>query len=96
MEKYFVSIIKANKTKHTTEITGDFFNSKAEAKQNLLDIEDEFYTKYKLLGYPYTENYCHLDGEDMAISVDVLDVNTAEPELSEEITFTIIATQWVD
>ena len=50
MEKYFVSIIKVNKTKNTTVVTGDFFDSKEEAFKCVASFEDEIYTKYKLLG----------------------------------------------
>ena len=45
MGKYFVSIVKVNKTKKTTVITGDFFDSKEEAFQNVADFENELYTR---------------------------------------------------
>ena len=92
MEKYFVSIIKVNKTKKTTVVTGDFFDSKEEAFQNVADFENAIYKTYKLLGCPYTENYCVQFEGDFVLSVDVLDVNTIEPELSEELTYTMFAT----
>ena len=92
MEKYFVSIIKVNKTKKTTVVTGDFFDSKEEAFKCVASFEDEIYTKYKLLGCPYTENYFVQFEGDFVFSVDVLDVNTVEPELSDELTYTVFAT----
>ena len=92
MGKYFVSIVKVNKTKNTTVITGDFFDSKEEAFQNVADFENAIYKTYKLLGCPYTENYCVQFEGDFVLSVDVLDVNTIEPELSEELTYTMFAT----
>lgn len=92
MEKYFVSIVKVNKTKKTTMITGDFFDSKEDAFQNVADFDNELYQKCKLLGCPYTENYGFQFEGDFVLSVDVLDVNTVEPELSEEFTYTMFAT----
>ena len=92
MEKYFVSIVKVNKTKKTTMITGDYFDSKEEAFQNVADFENELYKKSKLLGCPYTENYFVQFEGDFVFSVDVLDVNTIEPELSDELTYTVFAT----
>lgn len=96
MEKYFVSIIKVNKTKKTTVVTGDFFDSKEEAFKSVADFEDEIYTKYKLLGCPYTENYSIQFEGDFVLSVDVLDVNTVDPDLSDELTYTMYATPWGD
>ena len=92
MEKYFVSIIKVNKTKNTTVVTGDFFDSKEEAFKCVASFEDEIYTKYKLLGCPYTENYCIQFEGDFVLSVDVLDVDTIDPENSDELTYTMFAT----
>ena len=92
MEKYFVSIIKVNKTKNTTVVTGDFFDSKEEAFKCVASFEDEIYTKYKLLGCPYTENYCIQFEGDFVLSVDVLDVDTIDPENSDELTYTMYAT----
>ena len=81
MGKYVVSIVKVNKTKKTTVITRDFFDSKEEAFKCVASFEDEIFTKYKLLGCPYTENYCIQFEGDFVLSVDVLDVNTAEKDI---------------
>ena len=94
MEKYFVSIIKVNKTKKTTVVTGDFFDSKEEAFKCVASFEDEIYTKYKLLGCPYTENYCIQFEGDFVLSVDVTDYNADAP--NDELTFTMYATPWGD
>ena len=96
MGKYFVSIVKVNKTKKTTVITGDFFDSKEEAFQNVADFENELYQKYKLLGCPYTENYGFQSEGDFVFSVDVIDVDTVDPENSDELTYTMFATPWSD
>ena len=92
MGKYFVSIVKVNKTKKTTVITGDFFDSKEEAFQNVADFDNELYKKCKLLGCPYTENYGFQFEGDFVLSVDVLDVDTIDPENSDELTYTMYAT----
>ena len=90
MGRYFVSTIKVNKTKKTTEITGDFFDSKEDAFQNVADFENELYQKYKLLGCPYTENYCIQFEDDFVLSVDVTDYNADGPD--DELTYTMYAT----
>ena len=92
MGKYFVSIVKVNKTKKTTVITGDFFDSKEEAFQTVADFENELYQRCKLGGCPYTENYGVQFEGDFVLSVDVLDVDTVDPENSDELTYTMYAT----
>lgn len=96
MEKYFVSIIKVNKTKKTTVVTGDFFDSKEEAFQNIADFDNALYTRCKLGGCPYTENYGVQSEGDFVLSVDVIDVDTVDPENSDELTYTMFATPWDD